>query len=157
MAPTAGVELNSMGAEYEPFLSTEEVYETPRPQAPQSPLQTWRKWTLFTLLQLSFLLIYTGATIWTIQEYKSRHDKGGYECTHRTSSPSQPQSPIALTEKTTAPILDLSLQYTQNTFHNLSRSPFAGSPSAQIDASWDELLAPMNIRVSKAELQRENL
>lgn len=70
---------------------------------------------------------------------------------------SYPQSPIPLTEKTTAPLHDLSLQYTQTTFHNLSRSPFAGSPSAQIDASWDELLAPMNIRVTKAELQRENL
>lgn len=36
-------------------------------------------------------------------------------------------------------------------------SLFAGKPSPALDASWDELLAPMNIRVTKAELERENL
>ena len=84
MTPTAGVELNSMGAEYEPFLPVEEGYETERPPAPQSPLQTWRKWTIFTLLQLFLLLLYTGVTIWTIQEYKSHH-RGRYQCTQQNS------------------------------------------------------------------------
>ena len=41
-------------------------------------------------------------------------------------------------------------------FHNLSMSPYAGPPSPEIDAAWSNLLAPMHIRVSEAELRRDN-
>ena len=56
-----------------------------------------------------------------------------------------------------APLHDLKLEAAQKTFHNLSRSRFAGKPSPEIDATWEELLAPMNIRVTKAELDSENV
>ncbi|KAL8669384.1 MAG: hypothetical protein Q9168_006020 [Polycauliona sp. 1 TL-2023] len=56
-----------------------------------------------------------------------------------------------------ASIHNTNIEFTQKTFHNLSQSPFTGKPSPAIDASWDDLLAPMNIRVIKAELDGENV
>lgn len=51
---------------------------------------------------------------------------------------------------------NLAFQMSDTIFHNLSQSPFAGPPSPEIDAAWDELLAPMHMRVSLWELRRDN-
>ena len=37
-------------------------------------------------------------------------------------------------------------------FQNLTSNPYAGPPMPAIDEAWEKLLAPMNIRVSDAEL-----
>ena len=50
--------------------------------------------------------------------------------------------------------LDFRTSYSK--FHNLSQSPFAGPPSPEIDAAWNNLLAPMHMRVSTEELRRDN-
>lgn len=42
-------------------------------------------------------------------------------------------------------------------FLNLSRSDFSGEPSSDIDTSWDELLVPINMRVTKPELERASV
>lgn len=51
---------------------------------------------------------------------------------------------------------NLTFQKSDTVFHNLSQSPFAGSPSQEIDAAWDSLLAPMHMRLSIAELRRDD-
>ncbi|KAI4157958.1 MAG: hypothetical protein LQ342_007884 [Letrouitia transgressa] len=79
------------------------------------------------------MLVYSIMTIWIIRTHAY---KGG---------------------RTYSPLHDLKIEYTQSIFQTLSQSPFAGEPSPEVDASWDELLAPMNIRVTKEELISENL
>ena len=39
-------------------------------------------------------------------------------------------------------------------FRNLMNNVFTGPPSTGVDEAWNELLAPMHIRVSKEELER---
>ncbi len=51
---------------------------------------------------------------------------------------------------------DLTFRMSDTVFHNLSQSPFAGIPSPEVDAAWDNLLAPMHMRISLQELQRDN-
>lgn len=41
-------------------------------------------------------------------------------------------------------------------FHNLTNNPYAGRPDKAIDSAWDELMAPMHIRVTAEELARDN-
>lgn len=38
-------------------------------------------------------------------------------------------------------------------FKNLSRTPYAGPPSSQLDSAWDKLLSPMHMRISAEELR----
>lgn len=47
----------------------------------------------------------------------------------------------------------ITIRYKPQLFKNLTENPFAGAPSPEIDETWAELLAPMNLRVSKAELE----
>ena len=47
----------------------------------------------------------------------------------------------------------ITVSYKPKLFQNLTQNPFAGTPSPAIDETWGELLAPMNMRVSKAELE----
>lgn len=51
---------------------------------------------------------------------------------------------------------DLRIKYKQTIFHNLTGNPYAGAPTPELDAAWDDLLAPMHIRVSQGELRRDN-
>ena len=51
---------------------------------------------------------------------------------------------------------NLAFQTSKTMFWNLSQSPFAGQPSPEIDSAWDNLLAPMHMRVSIEELRRDN-
>ena len=39
-------------------------------------------------------------------------------------------------------------------FKNLTGNPYAGPPGSEIDQAWSNLLEPMNIRVTEAELKR---
>lgn len=55
-----------------------------------------------------------------------------------------------------AAIRGMTIEYRPQLFQNLSNNPFAGPPSPAIDEAWAELLAPMNIRASKAELDRND-
>ena len=55
-----------------------------------------------------------------------------------------------------AAIKGLTIKYQPQLVKNLTNNPFAGAPSPEIDETWGELLAPMNIRVSKAELDRND-
>ena len=55
-----------------------------------------------------------------------------------------------------AAIDNLVIEYTSSLFQNLSDSPYAGRPSPAIEAAWSDLLAPMHIRVTEAELRRDN-
>lgn len=41
-------------------------------------------------------------------------------------------------------------------FHNLTNNPYAGRPNTDIDAAWDELMAPMHIRVTANELSYDH-
>jgi hypothetical protein len=41
-------------------------------------------------------------------------------------------------------------------FHNLTNNPYAGRPNTDIDAAWDELMAPMHIRVTANELSHDH-
>ena len=41
-------------------------------------------------------------------------------------------------------------------YRNLTNNPYAGSPNQDIDDTWDELLAPMHIRVTAMELAQDN-
>ncbi|CAO1602393.1 hypothetical protein XANCAGTX0491_006004 [Xanthoria calcicola] len=88
---------------------------------------------IFSILQLLLLSLYTVATVWIL----------------RTKDRRLPPS--------TSVLEDLEIVPAQRIFHNLSRNDFAGEPSSDIDSSWDERLAPMNIRVTKAELGRANI
>jgi len=56
----------------------------------------------------------------------------------------------------TSPIDNLSIEYLPTVSHNLTGNPFAGSPTPEIDAAWDSLMAPMHIRITKEELQHSN-
>ncbi|KAL9074016.1 MAG: hypothetical protein Q9157_004542 [Trypethelium eluteriae] len=51
---------------------------------------------------------------------------------------------------------NLIFRYTDTTFHNLSQSPYTGPPSQENEAAWENLLAPMHMRVSTEELRRAN-
>lgn len=51
---------------------------------------------------------------------------------------------------------NLSFQTSKTVFYNLSQSPFAGPPSPEIDSAWNNLLAPMYMRVSREELRRDD-
>ncbi|KAI4225433.1 MAG: hypothetical protein L6R36_003917 [Xanthoria steineri] len=125
-----------MASEQEPFLAVEEeekVAPTTKAQYPRRPSSRWTSCASFLLAQLALLAVYAIVTVWVI----SRHDL-------KVSSYS-------------SSLYDLKIESVRETFHNLSRSRFAGEPSPEIDATWDELLAPMNIRVTKAELDHENV
>ena len=56
-------------------------------------------------------------------------------------------------DETAAAVARVTITYKPKLFENLTANPFAGAPSPEIDKAWGELLAPMNIRVSKAELE----
>lgn len=56
-------------------------------------------------------------------------------------------------KNSSAAVAGLTITYGPKLFKNLTINPFAGAPSPEIDKTWSELLAPMNIRVSKAELK----
>lgn len=58
--------------------------------------------------------------------------------------------------ETLAAIGRITITYKPQVFENLTTNPFAGAPSPEIDKTWGELLAPMNIRVSKAELENND-
>ena len=55
-----------------------------------------------------------------------------------------------------AAVQGLSISYIPITFRNLTNNPYAGKPNADIDGAWDELMAPMHIRVTGEELLRDN-
>lgn len=55
-------------------------------------------------------------------------------------------------DKLLAAIRQLAIKYQPQLFENLTENPFAGAPSPEIDEAWGNLLAPMNIRVWKPEL-----
>ncbi len=55
-----------------------------------------------------------------------------------------------------ASVHGLSISYRPSLFHNLTHNPFAGQPDQAIDAAWDELMAPMHIRITAEELQLDN-
>ena len=55
-----------------------------------------------------------------------------------------------------ASVDDLNRQYTTTRFRNLTGNPYAGLPSDEIDAAWATLLAPMHLRVTTQELERDN-
>lgn len=53
-----------------------------------------------------------------------------------------------------APLQDILIAYKSTVFKNLTANRFAGPPTPEIDAAWDALLEPVNLRVSENELQR---
>lgn len=48
----------------------------------------------------------------------------------------------------------LSLRHKMVLFKNLTGNPYVGFPGSEIDQAWSNLLEPMNIRVTEAELKR---
>ncbi|CAO1605803.1 hypothetical protein XANCAGTX0491_009309 [Xanthoria calcicola] len=126
-----------MASEQEPFLAVkdEEDLQPTEPEAPRHRRsnRTWTTWTIYLLAQTVLLMLCAAGTVWMVRLHDSRVSNYG------------------------ASLHDAKLEFAPKTFHNLSRSRFAGEPSPEIDATWDELLAPMNIRVTKAELDSENV
>ena len=57
---------------------------------------------------------------------------------------------------TLAAVDNLVIEYANSLFQNLSDSPYAGTPSPDIEAAWTDLLSPMHIRITEAELRRDN-
>jgi len=55
-----------------------------------------------------------------------------------------------------AAVSNLEFKYTGSVFHRLNNTPFAGPPSPELDAAWQNLLAPMHIRITEEELQQDN-
>lgn len=51
---------------------------------------------------------------------------------------------------------NLDVSYTTTLFRRLNGTPYAGPPSAETNAAWNALMAPMHISVSKVELDRDN-
>lgn len=51
---------------------------------------------------------------------------------------------------------DIQIKYIQKAFLAFQDSPFKGTPNAESDEAWESLLSSMTIRVSEAELQKEN-
>ncbi len=55
-----------------------------------------------------------------------------------------------------ASLEDLDRQYTATLFRNLTGNLYAGPPSDEIDTAWNLLLAPMHVRITREELERDN-
>ena len=141
-----------MESEQEPFLHKEAEKATSiRSTKISRPTTTkFLTWTKFLCLQALLLAVYSITTAIVVRSF--RYKAAQYNCKYF-----QPLDGVDQLNIFKAPLADLKIEYTQSIFHNLSHSPFAGAPSAKIDASWEVLLAPMNIRVSEAELQHESL
>ncbi|KAL9011506.1 MAG: hypothetical protein Q9173_003652 [Seirophora scorigena] len=126
-----------MSKECEPFLPVEERSDGSSSSQSSKPIHQsylkWTTWMVFGIAQVILGIIFTLAISMTINAHSKR--------------PSNFRAAIS----------DLKLVPTHIIFHNLSQSGFAGEPSPDIDASWDGMLAPMNIRVSEVELARENV
>ncbi|KAL8722854.1 MAG: hypothetical protein Q9225_000741 [Loekoesia sp. 1 TL-2023] len=55
-----------------------------------------------------------------------------------------------------APIQGLAIEYAPMIFHNLKNNPYVRTPNKTVDSAWDALMAPMHIRVTAKELERDN-
>ena len=55
-----------------------------------------------------------------------------------------------------ASIHGLAIAYAPMVFRNLTNNRYAGEPSKELDAAWNDLMAPMHIRVTAEELQQDN-
>lgn len=153
--------------EQEPFLLHEKDNNTePSPKSSKGDVRgphsssTWKTWrlqllahglliTIYTLLTLTFILINNTSSSSSAPPPRKPHHP--HTIHHIISSTS-----LTSSIQPTAAISNLALSYTTSLFQNLSQSPFAGKPSPEIDAAWEDLLAPMHIRVTATELRRTN-
>lgn len=51
---------------------------------------------------------------------------------------------------------DLSISFQPEIWPMMHNSPYVGPPSEAVDKAWEDLLAPMTIRVTDEELQIHN-
>ncbi|CAF9913551.1 hypothetical protein IMSHALPRED_001378 [Imshaugia aleurites] len=127
-----------MDQEHEPFLpakaeSRGESEESSSPNTSSQLLATFKGWRGVVILHTTLILLYTIISIVTIRAARN------------TNSLRPP------------PAIDhLDFAYTPTIYHNLTNNPYAGPPSPALDAAWTALLSPMHIRVSEAELRRDN-
>ncbi|KAK3171661.1 hypothetical protein OEA41_003745 [Lepraria neglecta] len=122
--------------EEEPFLPLKEYAQEPNTAHPSvdsvKGLSRWWAWRSQIFIHGALIALYTVLSVAAIRTHSNR-----------------PLAP--------RPAIDnLDSKYTRTIFHNLTGNPYAGPPSPEIDAAWSDLLAPMHIRVTKAELQRDN-
>ena len=50
----------------------------------------------------------------------------------------------------------LEIKYRPQIYTDFEKSPYAGLPSPELDKAWQNLLSPIDIRVSAFELKRSN-
>lgn len=129
-----------MDQEHEPFLPAEDERREKSDHSSSSTtlsnfLARFKTCRVEVLVHTVLILLYTVASIAII---RAAHN----------SNNSVLRAPSAIDH--------LDFAYTPTIFHNLTNNPYAGTPSPALDAAWAALLAPMHIRVSEAELRRDN-
>ena len=143
-----------MDSEQEPFLSPNVEPKDARLATPHSANSRLRRlfpraWVRPAAIHFGLVLLYTVVSLATLLSYGVRIPR--LPCERSISYP------LDLTKAAdTAAIDGLNIKYSPYLFQNLSSSPYGGPPAPESDAAWDALLAPMHIRVSGAELQRDN-
>ena len=124
-----------MEAEQAPFLPLGEKApdaDGDYSKASPKPQRRHRPWIKSCLIHGGLIAIYTIASIFTIKSQR------------------------CITYLPPAAIDGLQISYIPTLFHRLNATPYAGPPSPELDAAWNDLLAPMHISVSSEELKRDN-
>ena len=132
--------------ESKPFLAFEE--ESPKPSVSHNKLKELWPTRTTVLLHLALILFYTAISILVIQAYSRPNTlilQGQYL---------SPKPRPSLNSIPASPLRDVTINYQTTTFKNLTGNAFAGPPSPEIDAAWDALLSPVNMRVTSEELER---
>lgn len=151
-----------MDQQHEPFLPAEDESREKTDHSSSSTtlsnfLARFKTCRVGVLVHTILILLYTVASIAIIRAARNSSNSVLRAPCKQASKGYMDLSHIPDTNPTSTAAIDhLDFAYTPTIFHNLTNNPYAGAPSPALDAAWTALLAPMHIRVSEAELRRDN-
>lgn len=135
--------------EGKPFLSIQNGdtrFSTPS-NADQSPVPHSRRYGII-FIQVALIVFYTAVSAVAIQ-LKEESCAQSSNC----EGPFQSRRLLLISSS----VLDnMSLKYATKQFMKMRESPYVGRPSQEVDQAWGDLMGNMSIRVTKAELDRND-